>query len=216
MGSAELGQPFSFQFEGKCMYSDPEFRSLFILVKADITVSHPDRDGDERAIKIVESIVNMEITNQIRVIEEKRVSYSDLQAYIPDITNACCLKLNENGFNVISFNITSMDLPDDIKVSVERMKMMKSMTPEEIGRKAQEAQQAAMQAAAQMGTVIPAQMGTAIPAQMDAPAPGAVPQGIVPAMDPPPAQPYPKFCPNCGTATTGSNFCGNCGQKLKY
>ena len=23
-----------------------------------------------------------------------------------------------------------------------------------------------------------------------------------------------KFCPNCGTPTTGSNFCANCGQKL--
>lgn len=25
---------------------------------------------------------------------------------------------------------------------------------------------------------------------------------------------YPKFCPNCGTPTTGANFCGNCGNKL--
>ena len=24
----------------------------------------------------------------------------------------------------------------------------------------------------------------------------------------------PKFCPNCGTPTTGSKFCGNCGQQL--
>ena len=24
----------------------------------------------------------------------------------------------------------------------------------------------------------------------------------------------PKFCPNCGTQTSGANFCGNCGQKL--
>lgn len=24
----------------------------------------------------------------------------------------------------------------------------------------------------------------------------------------------PKFCPNCGTATNGANFCGNCGNKL--
>ena len=24
----------------------------------------------------------------------------------------------------------------------------------------------------------------------------------------------PKFCPNCGTPTTGSKFCGNCGYKL--
>ena len=26
---------------------------------------------------------------------------------------------------------------------------------------------------------------------------------------------YPKFCPNCGTPTSGGNFCGNCGNKLK-
>ena len=25
---------------------------------------------------------------------------------------------------------------------------------------------------------------------------------------------YPKFCPNCGTPTSGSKFCSNCGQKL--
>ena len=24
----------------------------------------------------------------------------------------------------------------------------------------------------------------------------------------------PKFCPNCGTATNGANFCSNCGNKL--
>ena len=26
---------------------------------------------------------------------------------------------------------------------------------------------------------------------------------------------YPKFCPSCGTPTSGGNFCGNCGNKLK-
>lgn len=29
------------------------------------------------------------------------------------------------------------------------------------------------------------------------------------------AMPYPKFCPNCGTPTTGGNFCGECGNKLR-
>ena len=24
----------------------------------------------------------------------------------------------------------------------------------------------------------------------------------------------PKFCPNCGTPTTGMKFCGNCGNQL--
>ncbi len=33
--------------------------------------------------------------------------------------------------------------------------------------------------------------------------------------NPAPGGAYPKFCPNCGTKTTGGNFCGECGQKLK-
>ena len=27
---------------------------------------------------------------------------------------------------------------------------------------------------------------------------------------------YPKFCPGCGTSTTGTSFCAICGKKLKY
>ena len=27
--------------------------------------------------------------------------------------------------------------------------------------------------------------------------------------------PIPKFCPNCGSATKGGNFCGSCGNKLR-
>lgn len=30
-----------------------------------------------------------------------------------------------------------------------------------------------------------------------------------------PNQNYPKFCPNCGTPTSGANFCADCGNKLK-
>lgn len=26
---------------------------------------------------------------------------------------------------------------------------------------------------------------------------------------------YSKFCPNCGSATKGGNFCGSCGNKLR-
>ena len=90
MGNAELGQPFNVQYESKSMYSDPEFRSLFMVVKADIIVSHPNREGDETSAKYVTSSVNMEIDDQLRSIGDKQVPYSDLQAYIPNIINACC------------------------------------------------------------------------------------------------------------------------------
>jgi membrane protease subunit (stomatin/prohibitin family) len=43
-------------------------------------------------------------------------------------------------------------------------------------------------------------------------APVAPPSGGV-AGTPTPAQ-GPRFCPDCGTATTGTKFCGNCGRQL--
>lgn len=36
-----------------------------------------------------------------------------------------------------------------------------------------------------------------------------------PKADEPSNDEYPKFCTGCGAATTGGNFCGNCGTKLR-
>ena len=44
----------------------------------------------------------------------------------------------------------------------------------------------------------------AVPQSQAAPAGGTTP---LPAVS-------PKFCPNCGTPTTGTKFCGNCGSQL--
>lgn len=60
----------------------------------------------------------------------------------------------------------------------------------------------------QMGMMMGQQMVQNMNAANGAAAPQAVPQGAAPGGA------YPKFCPNCGTPTTGSAFCGNCGAKL--
>ena len=36
-----------------------------------------------------------------------------------------------------------------------------------------------------------------------------------PKVETPSSDGYPKFCTGCGSATTGGNFCGNCGTKLR-
>ncbi|MDR1185901.1 MAG: SPFH domain-containing protein [Bifidobacteriaceae bacterium] len=75
-------------------------------------------------------------------------------------------------------------------------------------------------------TMPPAQ-GGAYPGAPGAQVPGAAPPGAqaTPGQAPPAAQqppasgqasagPGPKFCPDCGTPTTGTKFCGNCGRQL--
>ena len=178
----EMGQPFGVAYEEKMMYRDPEHRSLFLIAKAEITVSHPNRTGDESGIKFVTIIVNSELSDRLHAISDEKKSYKELPACFPALAEACAAKLTEEGYTVHGFNILSMELDPKIKEAVERMEMMKSMTPEDIGRKMAEAQQAAMQAVQAQQTAVPT---------------------------------YPKFCPNCGTPTTGTNFCPNCGMKLR-
>ena len=163
----EMGQPFGVAYEEKMMYRDPEHRSLFLIAKAEITVSHPNRTGDESGIKFVTIIVNSELSDRLHAISDEKKSYKELPACFPALAEACAAKLTEEGYTVHGFNILSMELDPKIKEAVERMEMMKSMTPEAV-----QAQQ------------------TAVPT-------------------------YPKFCPNCGTPTTGTNFCPNCGMKLR-
>jgi membrane protease subunit (stomatin/prohibitin family) len=70
----------------------------------------------------------------------------------------------------------------------------------------------------------PAPAAAAVPAAGQAPAPApaqpapgpGAPEG---GQAPPPAPaasggPGPRFCPDCGTPTTGTKFCGNCGYQL--
>ena len=126
--------------------------------------------------------MNSELSDRLHAISDEKKSYKELPACFPALAEACAAKLTEEGYTVHGFNILSMELDPKIKEAVERMEMMKSMTPEDIGRKMAEAQQAAMQAVQAQQTAVPT---------------------------------YPKFCPNCGTPTTGTNFCPNCGMKLR-
>ncbi len=60
---------------------------------------------------------------------------------------------------------------------------------------------------------IAAQAKATIAAIAAASAPPATPAPPPPAAGPTPAK-YPKFCPSCGTPTTGKRFCASCGQRL--
>ena len=197
MENMGLGQPFGVAFEEKVMYPDAKYHNLFLVVKADINVSNPERPGDETSMRYVTTIVRLELGEQLNRIGNMGISYKALPEYAPGIASACAEKLQENGFTVNGFNIYSIDIDPEIKDSILKMEQLSQMTPEDLNKKLMEAQQAAMQMAKETGTPIP----DSISAGVSTPPTSS-------------AVSYPKFCTNCGMPTTGSKFCTSCGNQL--
>ena len=126
------------------------------------------------------------------------------------------------GISITDFNIESFSYPEEIR------KMQEKAAAQSLLSDVNKYQQIAMADAVGKGggsgsgvasDMVQLQMGMAMGQQM---VQGMMHQGMVAnnqaaapagAAAPLPAV-SPKFCPNCGTPTTGTKFCGNCGSQL--
>ena len=126
------------------------------------------------------------------------------------------------GISITDFNIESFSYPEEIR------KMQEKAAAQSLLSDVNKYQQIAMADAVGKGggsgsgvasDMVQLQMGMAMGQQM---VQGMMHQGMAAnnqaaapagAAAPLPAV-SPKFCPNCGTPTTGTKFCGNCGSQL--
>ncbi|MCR5715712.1 MAG: SPFH domain-containing protein [Lachnospiraceae bacterium] len=142
----------------------------------------------------------------------------NLQANAREIAKGICdeldLEMRKIGITVTDFKIENFNYPEEIRKMQEKA-AAQSMVGD-VGKYQQIAAADAMEnghggsvasdmVQMQMGMVMGQQMVNQMNGQNAA---GAANQGA------PVAGAYPKFCPSCGTATTGSKFCGNCGAQL--
>ena len=127
------------------------------------------------------------------------------------------MDMRKLGIGITDFVIESFSYPEEIKKMQE-----KAAAQSMVGDMGRYTQMAAADAMSKGGgnshmaaDMVSLQMGMAMGQQMvnqmhqNGNAYAAQPQQAGAA-----AGPGPKFCPNCGTPTTGSKFCGNCGNQL--
>lgn len=126
------------------------------------------------------------------------------------------MDMRKVGIGITDFKIESFSYPEEVKKMQEKA-AAQSMVGD-VNRYQQLAAANSMEkgggsGAGIAGQMVGMQMGMAMGQQMvnqmnagqqNAPAGNT---GALPTAS-------PKFCPNCGTATTGSKFCGNCGTQL--
>ena len=178
------------EFNEQVIYRDAEYTMVFMIVNAEAQVTRDGYDeNDEQIAPMAKSGIQTGIMREMSNLEREGVSCKELTNQIPRINEGVSALLAKDGFNVVSFNVISIEPTPDAQEMInmrDRTKSVAQMGPEEMARMQQEAM---AQAAAQQ----------------------AAPAGAAPAA----ASNYPKFCPECGTPTTGSNFCPNCGNKLR-
>ncbi|MCM1104670.1 MAG: SPFH domain-containing protein [Clostridium sp.] len=126
------------------------------------------------------------------------------------------MDMRKLGIAIMDFKIESFSYPEEVKKMQEKAAAQSMIG--DVNRYQQIAAANSMEkgggsSAGIAGQMVGMQMGMAMGQQMvnqmnlgqqNAPAAAA---GALPTES-------PKFCPNCGTATTGSKFCGNCGTQL--
>lgn len=141
---------------------------------------------------------------------------ADARSIAKGIESDLDMDMRKVGIGITDFKIESFSYPEEVKKMQEKA-AAQSMVGD-VNRYQQLAAANSMEkgggsSAGIAGQMVGMQMGMAMGQQMvnqmNAGQQNAVAgnAGTLPTVS-------PKFCPNCGTATTGSKFCGNCGTQL--
>ncbi len=206
---------FTLGFEEKCPFRDPEFGPLDMIIKGEATVSDPNDTNEERAKEHAKLVIRNAVFEALDRIESESISYTDISArsseiedHIGNSASARALVCNGVRITEISPSERSLNYIRDLS----KMKAFSQMSPEELAKKSEEAQKAAMEAVAKMtpeerkkaeeeAQRMMCEFEEKQKALMD---------DVHRIMN----GSGPKFCPDCGAPVKGAKFCSNCGKKL--
>ena len=143
---------------------------------------------------------------------------ADARSIAKGIESELDMDMRKLGIGISDFTIESFSYPEEIKKMQE-----KAAAQSMVGDMDKYTRVAAADGMAKGGNgggmaadMVGLQMGMALGQQMvnQMNLGGAQTQQTAPAQGAQQGGAGPKFCPDCGTPTTGSKFCGNCGKQL--
>ena len=233
---------FKVVFSQTIPYIDPDYRSIYLNIAGEASVSCADREGSESDVEYVQMMIIAAIQEQISKYSNEFVSHKDLPAKANVMGQAVAAELGARNIVLNDFSIKSIALDEKSaeRISnVEKTRSFAAMTPqeqmkimEEANRQAQESlsqlsaeqrRQAEEQAkkimeqqAADMQKImeqINQMKGAAAGTTAAAGVAAAGAATTTSAFKP--AQPMAKkFCSNCGAPRGNGKFCPKCGKPL--
>jgi len=142
----------------------------------------------------------------------------NLQAYSLQISagikSDLDMELCKLGFNVTDFNIASVSYPEEVTRMQNKAAAQAMVGDMNKYTNISMADGMSKRGSSLAGDMVGASMGMALGSQMVNSMNNANQGANAGLTNPTLNGQIPKFCPNCGTPTTGTKFCGNCGTKL--
>ncbi|SDM51619.1 SPFH domain-containing protein [Lachnospira pectinoschiza] len=142
----------------------------------------------------------------------------NLQAYSLQISagikSDLDMELCKLGFNVTDFNIASVSYPEEVTRMQNKAAAQAMVGDMNKYTNISMADGMSKGGSSLAGDMVGASMGMALGSQMVNSMNNANQGANAGLTNPTLNGQIPKFCPNCGTPTTGTKFCGNCGTKL--
>ena len=215
---------FKVVFSQTIPYIDPDYRSIYLDIAGEASVSCADREGSESDVQFVQTMIVAAIQEQISKYSNEFVSHKDLPAKANVMGQAVAAELGARNITLNGFSITNI-APDEKSMQrindVSKAQSFAAMSPQEqMRRQAEEQAKKIMeQQAADMQKIMEqinqmkgAAAGTTAAAGVAAAGAATTTSAFKPAQ---PAQPMvKKFCSNCGAPRGNGKFCPRCGKPL--
>ena len=226
---------FNVEYSQTIPYGDPEFRSIYLEVKAEALVACADRDGSDSDIDYVKTIISSTIGDKILDYDKQQISYKDLPSKSTEIGMAVASVLGERNITVNTFRILSIapDARTQERIdSIEKTKAFSAMSPQDQMKMMEEANRRAAESlsklseeqrrqAEEQAKKLMEQQAADIQRimdqvnQMKAASAGTAAAATAAIAAAPAAAPLvKKFCPNCGAPRGNGKFCPRCGKPL--
>lgn len=223
---------FKVVFSQTIPYIDPDYRSIYLDIAGEASVSCADREGSESDVKFVQTMIIAAIQEQISKYSSEFVSHKDLPAKANVMGQAVAAELGARNMTLNDFSITNI-APDEKSMQrindVSKAQSFAAMSPQEQMKIMEEANRQAQESLSQLSAEqrrqaeeqakkIMEQQAADMQKimeqinQMKGAATGstAVATAAIASAEPP----KKKFCSNCGAPRGNGRFCPRCGKPL--
>jgi len=223
---------FKVVFSQTIPYIDPDYRSIYLDIAGEASVSCADREGSESDVQFVQTMIIAAIQEQISKYSNEFVSHKDLPAKANVMGQAVAAELGARNMTLNDFSITNI-APDEKSMQrindVSKAQSFAAMTPQEQMKIMEEANRQAQESLSQLSAEqrrqaeeqakkIMEQQAADMQKimeqinQMKGAATGstAAATAAIASAEPP----KKKFCSNCGAPRGNGRFCPRCGKPL--
>lgn len=223
---------FKVVFSQTIPYIDPDYRSIYLDIAGEASVSSTDREGSESDVQFVQTMIIAAIQEQISKYSNEFVSHKDLPAKANVMGQAVAAELGARNMTLNGFSITNI-APDEKSMQrindVSKAQSFAAMSPQEQMKIMEEANRQAQESLSQLSAEqrrqaeeqakkIMEQQAADMQKimeqinQMKGAATGstAAATAAIASAEPP----KKKFCSNCGAPRGNGKFCPRCGKPL--